>query len=100
MQLYNLFFKIISLNLEIITLNHFKMNATKNIKKVRAHDAICGLLYLASVGLTIQTGNLDFLYIAIGVGILQVISPFTKFCPVYFTLNKVMSDTDPMQNGK
>ena len=76
------------------------MNASKNIKRVRAHDAICGLLYLASVGLTIQTGNLDFLYIAIGVGILQVISPFTKFCPVYFTLNKVMSDTDPMQNGK
>jgi hypothetical protein len=73
---------------------------TKNIKKVRAHDAICGILYLASVGLTIQTGNLDFLYISIGVGILQVISPFTKFCPVYFTLNKVMSDTDPMQNGK
>ncbi|MEL0318505.1 MAG: hypothetical protein ACPG14_05080 [Flavobacteriaceae bacterium] len=76
------------------------MNATKNIKKVRAHDAICGLLYLSSVGLAIQTGNLDFLYIAIGVGVLQIISPFTKFCPVYFTLNKIMSDTDPMQNGK
>jgi len=76
------------------------MNATKNIKKVRAHDAICGLLYLASVGLAIQTGNQDFLYIAVGVGVLQIISPFTKFCPVYFTLNKIMSDTDPMQNGK
>ena len=94
-------FSLILYNLEVILIiNPLKMNAAKNIKKVRAHDAICGLLYLASVGLTIQTGNLDFLYIAIGVGILQVISPFTKFCPVYFTLNKVMSDTDPMQNGK
>ena len=76
------------------------MNVAKNIKKVRAHDAICGVLYLISVGLTIQTGNLDFLYIAIAVGVLQVISPFSKFCPVYFTLNKLMSETDPMQNGK
>lgn len=76
------------------------MNVAKNIKKVRVHDAICGVLYLISVGLTIQTGNLDFLNIAIAVGVLQVVSPFTKFCPVYFTLNKLMSDTDPMQNGK
>ena len=76
------------------------MNVAKNIKKVRAHDAICGVLYLISVGLTIQTGNLDFLYNAIAVGVLQVISPLTKFCPVYFTLNKLMSETDPMQNGK
>ena len=72
----------------------------KKIHKVRAHDAICGLLYLISVGLTLNSGNLDFLYIAGAVGILQVISPLTKFCPVYFILNKVMSDTDPIQNGK
>ena len=76
------------------------MNVARNIKKIRAHDAICCILYLISVGLTIQTGNLDFLYIAVAVGVLQIISPFTKFCPVYFTLNKVMKDTDPMQNGK
>ena len=72
----------------------------KNIHKVRTHDAICGLLYLISVGLTLNSGNLDFLYIAVAVGALQVISPLTKFCPVYFLLNKVMSDTDPIQNGK
>ena len=76
------------------------MNVAKNIKKVRAHDAICGMLYLISVGLTIDIGNMDFLYIAIGVGVLQIISPLTKFCPVYFTLNKLMLDTEPMQNGK
>ena len=76
------------------------MNVAKNIKKVRAHDAICGMLYLVSIGLTIQTGNIDFLYIAIGASISQIISPLTKFCPVYFTLNKLMLDTEPMQNGK
>jgi len=84
----------------IINHKSINMNVAKNIKKVRAHDAICGVLYLISVGLTLQTGNLDFLYIAIAVGVLQVISPFTKFCPVYFTLNKLMSETDPIQNGK
>ena len=72
---------------------------SKNINKVRAHDAICGILYLVSAGLTFQFENLNFLYIAIGVGILQLISPVTKFCPVYFILYKVMSDTEPMQNG-
>ena len=76
------------------------MNVSKNINKVRAHDAICGILYLVSTGLTFQFRNLYFLYIAIGVGILQLISPVTKFCPVYFILNKVMSDTEPMQNGR
>jgi len=72
----------------------------KNILKVRAHDAIVGVLYLISVGLTFYTSNLAFLWIVIGVGFLQIISPFTKFCPVYFILNKMMPDSDPIQNGK
>ena len=67
------------------------MNTEKNIIKVRAHDAICGVLYLLSVGFTLNTGDLDFLYIALVVGVLQVISPITKFCPVYFVLNKIFS---------
>ena len=64
----------------------------KNISKVRAHDAIVGLLYLISVVLTFYTTNLDFLWIAVAVGGLQIISPITKFCPVYFILNKLMPD--------
>ena len=71
----------------------------KNISKVRAHDAIVGVLYLVSVGLTFYTTNLDILWIAVAVGGLQIISPVTKFCPVYFILNKLMPNTDPMQNG-
>ena len=76
------------------------METQINIFKVRAHDAIVGLLYLVSVGLTFYTTNLDFLWIAVGVGGLQIISPVTKFCPVYFVLNKLMPETDPIQNGK
>ena len=72
----------------------------KNISKVRAHDAIVGVLYLSGVGLSYLTGNVNFLGIIIGVGLLQIISPFTKFCPVYFILNKIMPDSDPIQNGK
>ena len=56
----------------------------KNIQKVRAHDAICGVLYLVSAGLTLNTGNLDFIYIAVAVGALQVISPLTKFLSSLF----------------
>ena len=72
----------------------------KNIFKVRAHDAIVGVLYLVSVGLTFYTTNMDFLWIAVAVGVLQLISPITKFCPVYLILNKLMPNTDPIQNGK
>jgi len=72
----------------------------KNKTKVRAHDAIVGVLYLISVGLALYSNNLDFLWIAVAVGGLQLISPITKFCPVYFILNKLMPNTDPIQNGK
>ena len=73
----------------------------KNINaKVRAHDAIVGVLYLISAGLTLYTKDLNFLWIAVAVGALQIISPVTKFCPVYFVLNKMMPDSEPIQNGK
>ena len=73
---------------------------SQNISKVRAHDAIVGLLYLSGVGLAYITSNINFLWIVIAVGALQVISPVTKFCPVYTILNKLMPESDPIQNGK
>ena len=73
---------------------------SQNISKVRAHDAIVGLLYLSGVGLAYITSDINFLWIVIAVGALQVISPVTKFCPVYTILNKLMLDSDPIQNGK
>tara|TARA_A100001388_G_scaffold276771_2_gene265508 strand:+ start:2348 stop:2575 length:228 start_codon:yes stop_codon:yes gene_type:complete len=73
---------------------------SQNISKVRAHDAIVGMLYLSGVGLAYITSEINFLWIVIAVGALQVISPVTKFCPVYTILNKLMPDSDPIQNGK
>lgn len=73
---------------------------SQNISKIRAHDAIVGLLYLSGVGLAYLTSDINFLWIVIAVGALQVISPVTKFCPVYTILNKLMPESDPIQNGK
>lgn len=67
--------------------------------KIRAHDGIVGLLYGASVILTLLV-DAEWIYLAGAVAVLQVLSPFTKFCPVYYILNKLMPDTEPVQNGK
>ena len=72
----------------------------KNISNFSAHVAFVGLIYLSGVWLSYITGDYRFLWIVIGVGSLQIISPFTKFCPVYFILNKIMPNSDPIQNGK
>ena len=71
----------------------------KDIVKVRVHDGIVGLIYLGAVLLADQFGY-SFIYIAVATAVLQIISPITKFCPVYTLLNKIMPDTTPMQNGK
>lgn len=71
----------------------------QDIIKVRVHDGIVGLIYLGSVALADQFG-INFIWIAVATAILQIISPVTKFCPVYTILNKIMPDTTPIQNGK
>ena len=71
----------------------------QDIIKVRVHDGIVGLIYLASVALADQFG-ISFIWIAVATAILQIISPITKFCPVYTILNKIMPDTTPIQNGR
>ena len=75
------------------------MDAKKNIIKVRVHDGIVGLLNISSILLASQFG-FNWIYVAVAVAVLQIISPITKFCPVYTILNKLMPDTDPIQNGK
>ena len=70
----------------------------RDVIKVRAHDGIVGLAYLVSITFASQVG-LSWTYVAVGVAVLQIASPFTKFCPVYTVLNKFMPDTTPIQNG-
>ena len=71
----------------------------QDIIKVRVHDGIVGLLYIGSIALAHEFG-FGYIYIALAVAILQILSPFTKFCPVYTIVNKLMPDTTPIQNGK
>ena len=75
------------------------MSNQKDIIKVRVHDGIVGLLNISSILLASQFG-LNWIYVAVAVAVLQIISPITKFCPVYNILNKLMPDTTPMQNRK
>jgi hypothetical protein len=75
------------------------MNNSKDIIKVRLHDGIVGLLNLGSILLASQF-ELNWIYVAVVVSILQILSPITKFCPIYAILNKLMPNTTPMQNGK
>ena len=67
-------------------------------KKIRAHDGIVGATNMLSVILAAKVST-QWLWIAGIVAGLQIISPVTRFCPVYFVLNKMMSDTEPIQNG-
>ena len=66
--------------------------------KIRMHDGICGATYMVSVILAAAV-SIQWLWIAGVVAGLQIVSPFTRFCPVYFTLNKLMPDTEPIQDG-
>ena len=53
-------------------------NSERDIIKVRVHDGIVGILNIASILLASQFG-LNWIYVAVGVAILQILSPFTKF---------------------
>ena len=67
--------------------------------KIRTHDGIVGATYMLSVILAAAT-SIQWLWVAGVVAGLQIISPVTKFCPVYFVLNKMMPDAEPIQNGQ
>ncbi|MAJ38303.1 MAG: hypothetical protein CMC19_10435 [Flavobacteriaceae bacterium] len=74
------------------------MRNPRDIVKIRVHDGIVGLIYLGSVALANEFGY-NFIFVAVAAAVLQILSPITKFCPVYTILNKLMPDTTPMQNG-
>ena len=75
------------------------MDTNKDITKARLHDGIVRLLNTGSILLVSEFG-LNWIYVAIAVAILQILSPITKFCPVYTVLNELIPDTTPMQKRK
>lgn len=63
----------------------------RSITKIKLHDGIVGAIYLLSIVLAISV-NLQWLYLAGGVAVLQILSSLTGFCPVYFALDKMMTE--------
>lgn len=74
------------------------MEKTRSTKKVKIHDGIVGATYLISIVLAL-TVNLQWLYLAGGVAVLQILSSFTGFCPVYYMLDKTMEPKTPKRAG-
>lgn len=60
---------------------------TCSMKTVRTHDFIVGLLYLVSLG-GVFLGYNNLIYVGFAVAALQILSPLTKFCPVYLLLGR------------
>lgn len=60
---------------------------TCSMKTVRMHDFTVGVLYLVSLG-GVLMGHGTMIYLGLAVAALQILSPLTKFCPVYLLLNK------------
>lgn len=74
------------------------METTRSSNKIRIHDGIVGALYLLSVILAF-TVNIQWLYLAGAVAVLQISSYFTGFCPVYYVLDKTMPDAKREVSG-
>ncbi|MFN2373109.1 MAG: DUF2892 domain-containing protein [Cyclonatronaceae bacterium] len=72
------------------------MKANLIQSKIKLHDGIVGLTYLLSIVLAV-TVNIQWLYLAGVVAVLQIMSAFTGFCPVYFVLNKIMIEDEPAE---
>jgi hypothetical protein len=89
----------IKFNLIRLTLNLQNMKTTRSLQKIRIHDGIVGAVYLLSVILAF-TVNIQWLYLAGAVAVLQISSYFTGFCPVYFVLDRMMPSTDQNIAGR
>ena len=75
------------------------MGTSHTHNKIRLHDAFVGILWGLSV-VSALTLSIQWLYLAGAVAVLQIISQITKFCPVYFGLNKLMPNSEAIQDGK
>lgn len=58
-------------------------------KRTKLHDGIVGIIYLVSIILALNV-SIQWIYVAVVVAVLQILSMFTGFCPVYFVLDKTM----------
>lgn len=67
------------------------MAASRLTSKIKIHDGIVGMTYLLSVLLAFYV-DIQWLYLAGAVAVLQILSMFTGFCPVYYVIDKMMPE--------
>jgi putative effector of murein hydrolase LrgA (UPF0299 family) len=67
------------------------MAASRLTSKIKIHDGIVGMIYLLSVLLAFYV-DIQWIYLAGAVAVLQILSMFTGFCPVYFVIDKMMPE--------
>lgn len=60
-------------------------------KRIRVHDGIIGVLLASSTALGAAVDP-RFFWLAGLTGLIMLQSSFTGFCPVHYTLSKVMRD--------
>lgn len=63
------------------------------------NDGIVGAIYLTSILLAVYV-SMNWLYLAGAVAVLQIMSTFTGYCPVYFILDKVIPDNETAAAAK
>jgi len=69
------------------------METNRTKTRIKVHDGIVGFIYLLSIVLAF-TINIQWLYLAGAVALLQISSMFTGFCPVYFVINRTIPDKE------
>lgn len=72
------------------------MASSRLQSKIKIHDGIVGMIYMLSILLAYYV-DLQWIFLAGGVAVLQIMSMFTGFCPVYFVINKVMAEPEEVQ---
>lgn len=65
--------------------------------KTKIHDGIVGAIYLLSILLAVYV-DIQWLYLAGVVAVLQIQSMVTGFCPVYFVLDRMMAEQEAEPN--
>jgi hypothetical protein len=58
-------------------------------KQTKIHDGIIAVVNLVSIALAVMV-DLHFLWIAGAVAMVMVSSVFTGFCPVHYSVNKLL----------
>ena len=70
-----------------------------NLLKIRISNAICGFIYLLCVLLS-KIFLIDLLYAVGTIALIQIFVSFFKISPIISILDKLMTDSEPINQGR